>query len=144
MHSFKPLFVPALALMLGNSAFSQVKKLPLDGKTYVLEVTEDGKKKPLDPDDLKFNAGKLKSSLFTDWGFGSGAYECTVDSSSGEKVYTFSAELKNDKSEVMAWEGTIKGEDIEGTANISKGSKQKHSYSFTGSIKKKKVPGKKE
>jgi uncharacterized protein YxeA len=121
------------------------KKGPLDKKTYTIEITKDGKKKPMDPDELKFEAGKVKCKSFVDWGFTKpGEYTITsVDSSDASaKVYSWSATTVNDIKENMNWEGTITGEDIEGTAALvtAKGD-TKYSYTFTGKLKGK--PGKK-
>ena len=80
------------------------KKLPLDGKKFVAEITEDGKKKPLDPDDLTFNSGKFKSALFADvgWDFNKAAkYEITKDSTTvdGVKIYSWVDDLVNENEE---------------------------------------------
>lgn len=121
-------------------------KGPLDGKTYSAEIIKEGKKKPLDPDELKFTAGKFKSKIFGEmYGFKKQAtYIVTsVDSSKAEeKVYTWTAESINDIKDVALWEGTITGEEMEGTAVITtaKGDK-KLNYTYSGKLKKK--PGQK-
>ncbi|TAL62528.1 MAG: hypothetical protein EPN85_02495 [Bacteroidetes bacterium] len=129
------------------AVFSQSPaKGPLDGKTYETEVTKEGKKKPLDPDEFKFSAGKFKSRNFGEsYGFRKQVpYLVTsVDSSNvAEKIYTWKAESINDLKEVLTWEGTITGDDMEGTGILAnaKGEK-KWSYTFTGKLKKK--PGQK-
>ena len=126
-------------------AQTQNSKGALDGKTFTVDVYKEGKKKPLDVDELKFNLGKFKSKYFADWGFTkSSLYEITsIDSSSAEnKIYSFSAAVINDIKETMTWSGTIAGEEIEGSAEIvnTKGVK-KYSLTFNGKLKKK--PGQK-
>lgn len=119
-------------------------KGPLDGKTFNVDVFKEGKKKPLDVDELKFNQGKFKSKYFTDWGFTKASkYVITsVDSTSGAKVYSWTAETTSDIKETMTWTGTINGEDMEGTSEIinAKG-ETKYSFTFNGKLKGK--PGKK-
>lgn len=126
--------------------FSQIKKLALDGQKFTVEIIEDGKKKPLDPDDLSFNAGKFKSVLFGDWGFIKAAqYQITaVDSTTkqGVKIYSWIADMTNEQEEKLAWSGTVSGEDIEGTIEmVNKKGQTKKTFSFTGKLKKK--PGQK-
>src|ERR1035437_2286482 len=121
------------------AAFSQVPlKGPLDGKTFNVDVFKEGKKKPLDVDELKFNQGKFKSKYFTDWGFTKASkYVITsVDSTSGVKVYSWTAETTSDIKETMTWTGTINGEDMEGTSEIinAKG-ETKYSFTFNGKLK---------
>jgi|ERR1051326_5274009 hypothetical protein len=121
------------------------KKLPLDGQKYTAEITEDGKKKPLDPDDLSFNAGKFKSVVFADWGFTKAMkYEVTgIDSTTtpGVKVYSWIVDLTNDAEEKLAWSGTTNGDDIEGTIEyVNKKGQTKKTYNFTGKNKAKKKP----
>ncbi len=129
-------------LLIGSSvilkAQAQNTKGPLDGRTYIVDVTKEGKKKPLDSDELKFNLGKFKSKYFTDWGFTKASkYEITsVDSTSGTKVYSWTAEITSDIKETMTWTGTITGEDVEGTSEIvnAKG-ETKYSFTFNGKLK---------
>lgn len=121
-------------------------KGPLDGKKYTAEITEEGKKKPLDPDDLTFNAGKFKSVVFADWGFSKAMkYEISgIDSTTtqGVKIYSWHVDLSNDQEEKLSWSGSINAEDIEGTIElINKKGVTKKTFSFTGKLKKK--PGQK-
>jgi len=123
-------------------------KGPLDGKKFTAEITEEGKKKPLDPDDLTFNSGKFKSLLFGDqgWGFSkAGKYEITgIDSTTtqGVKVYSWIVDLFNDQEEKLSWSGTFNGNEVEGTIElVNKKGQTKKTYNFTGKLKKK--PGQK-
>lgn len=132
------LLVAALPLAL----FAQAPKGPLDGRIYETDVTKEGKKKPLDPDEFKFSAGKFKSRNFGEsYGFKKNVpYLVTsVDSSNvQEKIYTWKAECINDIKDVLIWEGTIKGDEIEGTGELSNAKGEKRwSYTFTGKLKKK-------
>ena len=134
------LFIAAPLIMLAQAP---PPKLPLDGKKFTAEITEDGKKKPLDPDDISFASGKFKSVLFADegWDFSKAAkYQITKDSTTAEgiKIYSWVADLVNANDEKLAWSGSIKEDDIEGTIELvnRKGKTQK-TYAFTGKLKKK-------
>ncbi len=144
----KKLFTLLLVVVPFLLSAQAYKKTPLDGKAFVLETLEDGKKKPLDPDDVKFNQGKFKSYVFSDpqWGFTKGGkYEITSTDSTtkaGVIIYTFTVDLLNDGDDKLAWSGTIEGDAIEGTIElINKKGVAKRTYTFTGDLKKK--PGKK-
>jgi hypothetical protein len=119
-------------------------KGPLDGKTFTVDTYKEGKKKPLDADELKFALGKFKSKYFADWGFTKASkYQIiSVDSTSGTKTYSWTAETTSDIKETMTWSGTITGEEIEGTSEIVN-DKGKQTYSFTFSGKLKGKPAKK-
>lgn len=136
-----------LVIALPVITFAQIPaKGPLDKQRFTAEILEEGKKKPLDPDDLNFNAGKFKSVVFGDWGFTKAAkYEVSnIDSTSQQdiKIYTWNSKLVNDLADTLKWSGTIKGEEIEGTiALINKKGTTKRNYTFTGKMKKK--PGQK-
>ncbi len=129
VFAFLPLMVVAQTPVKG----------PLDGKIYLIDVYKEGKKKSFDSDELKFNTGKFKSKLFADWGFTkANKYQITsIDSTSSEtKIYSWTTESVSDIKETMTWNGTIKGEDIEGTSEIVnvKGDKT-YAFTFTGKLK---------
>ena len=143
----KKYIIILLAASLPFAVMAQApKKGPLDKKTFIIEMTKEGKKKPMDPDELKFDAGKVKSKTFVDWGFTkAGEYKITfIDSTTTKdvKIYTWEAKCVNDIKEELNWQGTITGEEIEGSAELidAKGN-SKYTYSYTGKLKGK--PGKK-
>lgn len=136
------LLVSALPFAL----LAQPTKGPLDGKTFDTEVTKEGKKKPMDPDELKFAQGKFKAKNFTEqYKFKNAPYLITsVDSTTtpGTKIYTWKCEATNDLKDIATWEGTITGEDIEGTVElVNKKGDKIFNCTFTG--KQKKKPGQK-
>lgn len=148
--SWKRIMLAAFAALIcfSFSFIQQKPKLPLDGKIFICEVYKDGKEKKYIDEDIKFTNGKFKATtFFSDWGFSSPAYNCTViDSTSANKIYTFDCETKpSDKNEIMIWSGTVTGDDVEGTAELQKKSgKIVMSFTFTGSLKQKpqkKTPG---
>jgi hypothetical protein len=146
----KKLFIVLLVSALPFSLFAQAPaKGPLDGKVYETEVqkVKEEKKKPLtdEPDEFKFAQGKFKTKFFSEqYKFKQALYTIiSIDSSNvNAKIITWRAECTNDIKDVVTWEGTITGEEIEGTGELVdvKG-KKKFSYEFKGKLKKK--PGQK-
>ena len=106
----------------------------LENKVFVIGMNESGKKDV--PDELTFRGFKLKSNLMTSkYGFQPGAYTFEADSSDVENPYfTFEAISTLEKEEVK-YTGIITGDEIEGTASISKGGKVKKEFNFAGTLK---------
>ena len=130
-----------ISAMSASSIFGQSKKSagPLDGKVFTVQATENGKKKAKpEPGELNFKGGKMKSSLFADAGYKDTKYDATVDSSSAEPSIAFTVNCEIGKEEFFKWDGSINGENIEGTAQLTKKDKVKKSYAFTGTLKSKK------
>lgn len=134
-------FVFHLSLLSGNLyAQKKEKDKELDGKIFTIQLTEEGKKAGKEvEDEVSFKSNKFKSKvMFEKNKFGPGEYTVTVDSSNAEsRVVTFEAESKIGSDELLTWEGTITGEEIEGTAVWTKKGKTKKEYSFTGTLKQK-------
>ena len=120
---FKNIFTVALLTTLTASlSFGQAKKNagPLDGKKFIVVLVQDEKKEI--PDEISFAAGKFKDAYFTkDWAFPAKPYNVTyVDSTSdGNKIYSFMYESANDNNEKIAMQGSIDGDNLEGTAEIT-------------------------
>ena len=127
------------------SAFAQgSKKGPKDkvlvGKIYTVDMAETTGKKvgKKANDEIAFKGEKLSSRFMTSENhFPAALYTVTVDSSSTPPVISFVSEGKSSDGEDIRWEGTITGDDIEGSAIITKKGKTKKEYSYTGSIKTK-------
>ena len=82
----------------------------LDGRTYVVQmVGADGK--PQEKDDLTFAAGSFDSSSCRPFGFIKTAYTTTKD---GDAI-RFQAVAASTDYPMNHWEGTIRGDAIEGT-----------------------------
>lgn len=132
-----------LILLFGrNFAFSQSrsKDRALDKKEFsiVLELQEDKKKKqePIE-DELSFRSNKAWSRHMqsqSNGGFLRGAYAVKPEEMMGEKIYHFQIINKNAKGMSLKWEGKVFGDQIEGTATISKKGKIKEEYTFKGSL----------
>jgi len=127
------------SLLFAQKGKEKVEKdKELDKKVFLIDLTETGKKKgKAEQDELSFSNNKFKSKVMAEDKFAADIYTVTVDSSSGEKVVSFESTLKNEGEELL-WNGTIKGEEIEGTAVLSKKGKTKKEYEFSGNLKQKK------
>jgi hypothetical protein len=139
----KLLYVAAALTLMVNVANAQKKEKvppgPLDKKTYVVDFTADNKKNAVAvKQELKFAMGKFSWKTMIQDGYKATPYEATCDSTSSPASCTFSVEVPGDKDIVYKWDGTITGDDIEGTAAIVKKGKQKSSYTFSGALKGKK------
>ncbi len=140
----KIIFIAAGLAFVATTALAQKKEKippgPLDKKTFAVERVKDGKKKGTpEKEDLKFAAGKFSwSTMIQDGEYKPAAYEATYDSTANPITCAFTSEPQGDKDVVYKWEGTITGDDIEGTATLTKKGKVKESYTFSGMIKGKK------
>lgn len=143
-------FLSFAALVFAVFAFDQSsfaqgsKKAPKDkvltGRIYTIEMSETTGKKvgKTKSDEIAFKSEKLNSKFMTSENhFPAALYTVTVDSSSTPPAISFVSEGKNSDGEDIKWEGTITGDDIEGSALITKKGKTKKEYSYTGSIKTK-------
>ena len=120
----------------------------LGNKTYTIEIKEKAGKKSYDPipDELSFKSDKIKSKfLALEYKFQDAPYTIVdLDTTKAEeKSFTFEAESKNDKEEIIKWEGTVyvtpEENTIEATAVVvDKKGKKKREFSITGNLKEKK------
>lgn len=139
----KIIYIAAGLAFMATTAFAQKKEKippgPLDKKTFAVELVKEGKKKGTpEKVDLKFASGKFNWTTMVQDGYKSSAYEATFDSTAKPITCAFTSEALGEKDEVYKWEGTITGDDIEGTSTLSKKGKVKESYTFSGTIKGKK------
>ncbi|MFL5762904.1 MAG: hypothetical protein ACJ77K_03110 [Bacteroidia bacterium] len=143
--NFKKITLIALIALGTTSAFAQAekkKKSPFDGRIYSITLNEEkeGKKKP-DPikEDFSFQpVCKAKSTTLSNEGFMQTDYDYEVDSTTTPVTYKFTIEAKDNDNTRFSWEGTLSGDNIEGTAILRKKGKIQHSYNFTGTWKNKK------
>lgn len=127
----------------GDNAFAQkkVKDKVLAGKVFVVELTETTNKKvgKMVAEEISFKSEKLNSKTMASQNhFPAALYVVTdVDSASAPPTISFSSEGKNPDGEDVKWEGTVTGDEIEGTAIISRKGKVKKEYAYTGALKAK-------
>ena len=85
---------------------------PLDGKTYVGEIGEKGKKEGEYSEEMSFKNGAMVSSACSSLGFTSFPYQVTVK---GEAI-EFVAEASNPTEGTLKWEGVVKGDTLNATS----------------------------
>ncbi|TAL59714.1 MAG: hypothetical protein EPN85_08795 [Bacteroidetes bacterium] len=120
------------------SAQKKAKDKVLVNKVFVIEMTETTSKKvgKKENDEISFKSEKLNSKWMTSNNhFPAAPYTVEVDSSSTPWTVTFTSEGKNTDGEDIKWEGTVTGEEIDGTATLSKKGKTKKEYAYTGTLK---------
>jgi len=104
----------------------------LDGKTFVAESGEQGKKAEGPKDEIAFRDGKMRSSACDAYGFGDGAY--TTMSHPG--MIMFRARTESPKEGVIEWNGTVAGDVLEGTYVWTKTGQKPIAYWMKGTLKK--------
>ena len=97
----------------------------LDGMTFVGEMGENGKANG-DNDTFVFQEGTFRSVACEPYGFEPAYYTATEE---GDTV-TFEAKAESSKEGTMHWTGTVKGEELAGTAIWTKPGKPPVEYWF--------------
>jgi len=103
---------------------------PLDGKTFVGEITKKGEAKP-DADTFSFTGGKFHSTGCDQYGFKPSRYKVTQV---GER-WTFTTSSSSPKEGLMSWKGTLKGDVLAGTAIWNKDGQAPIEYKFKATVK---------
>jgi len=104
----------------------------LDGKTFSVKLSEQGKVDEATNDELIFKDGTFFSADCEQYGFSSASYKTK---SKGDTTL-FVSTLVSDKEGKAEWEGAVKGDEITGTFIWSKEGQNPIIYSYEGSIKK--------
>ena len=116
----------ALAFAGSYTSHAQERQSALDGRKYKVDLMKDGKTESVET--LIFNKSMLQTPDCAKYGFTEGtAYVKTT-----QDYYTWSSTLKSDKEGAMAWQGSVKGDNIEGTCIWRKAGQQSTSYTFKG------------
>jgi hypothetical protein len=100
------------------------------------EEKERKRKEPFE-DELSFRSNQAWSKVMqgADNGrFLRGVYAVKKEEVMGEYIYHFQIINKNSKGMSLKWEGKVFGDQIEGSATISKKGKVKEEYTFTGML----------
>jgi hypothetical protein len=145
------LFSIALSILFfsANTALMAQKKVKdkvLASKVFTVELTETTGKKVIKTvtEEISFKSEKLNSKTMTSQNhFPAALYVVEdVDTTSTPHVVTFSSTGTNPDGEEVKWEGTVSGDEIEGSAIITKKGKTKKEYAYTGTLKVKGAPKK--
>jgi len=102
----------------------------LDGKSFSGEMGETGKKG--DKEELVFKDGKFTSVACEQYGFGDAPYTATVN---GDTT-TFEADTVSAKEGKMHWTGTVKGDELTGTAVWTKEGQAPVEYWYKTTLEK--------
>lgn len=147
MSSLRMFRVVMVISLLWSSAYAQrrPKDRILDRKVFLvtmeLQVEKERQKEEPFEEQLSFRSNKMTSRqmrMSDKGGFQMGEYVISeTQELMGEEVYHFQAINKNSKAMSLKWEGKVFGNQIEGTAIVSKKGKIKETYAFSGSLKQK-------
>lgn len=142
--SILPLLITVLiSINLSGFAQRRPKDKILHAKVFVVTIEQQQikKKKELPPfeDELTFKSNKFTSKHMRHpdtGGFQQGEYAISKkEELLGETVYHFEAINSNSKGMSLKWEGRVFGNQIEGTAIVSKNGKVKQEFTFSGTLK---------
>ena len=117
----------------GGTGFGTGTSHVLDGKTFVTQTGEKGKKADHE-DIISFRDGRFISEGCVKYGFEEKTLTATAD---GDAI-RFRAENVSPKLGIMLWEGTVKGDDIEATSTWIRDRwywKIKKEYWYRGKLK---------
>jgi len=101
----------------------------LDGKTFAGETGEKGKAKG-DKERFVFADSKYDPLGCHKYGFSGTSYTARAE---GDSI-TFVAEHSNEKGDRMRWEGTVRGDTLEGVMTYWQGKKAPRAYWFRGTL----------
>lgn len=104
----------------------------LDGKSFLVKLSEHNKKDEATDDELIFKDGTFFSTDCEQYGFSPASYKTQPKGDATLFVST----LVSDKEGKAEWEGAVKGDNITGTFIWSKEGQDPIIYSYEGSIKK--------
>ncbi len=122
----------ALAVVLFGAAVPARAAGVLDGKSFVAETGEQGKKAD-SKDEIVFRDGKMRSTACDTYGFGDGAYT-TMDH--GRAGTMFHARTESSKEGAIEWGGMVKGNAIEGEFVWTKPGQKPITYWLKGTLKR--------
>ena len=126
----KKLCIVLAAIFINTSPSLAATKGALDGKTFAVELKDEGADKP-DPDNLIFKDGTFRSTACDEYGYNAAPY--TADQKTTGTNFT--AETHNPKGAKIAWNGTVTGNKVEGKAVMTYASGEKSNMTFHGTVK---------
>lgn len=119
------------ALLIGDNLNSALADDSLDGKTFIVELSESNKDET-SKDELIFKDGTFFSAECEQYGFTPASYE---SKSKGDTIL-FKSTANSDKEGKTEWEGTVNGDEISGTMFWSKEGQDPIIYTYKGTLKK--------
>ena len=119
-------FLLSLAFTTTTLTYAQDKQTPIDGRKFKIDLMKDGKTESVET--LIFNAAKLQTPDCEKYGF----KEATSYVKQTEDYYTWASTVSSPNEGAMAWQGTVKGNKIEGTCIWRKKGQEPIHYTFSG------------
>ena len=123
----------AIALLFLAASVSASAGGALDGKTFVAESGEQGKKAD-SKDEIVFRDGKMRSTACDPYGFADGAYTTMNHGAAGTM---FHARTESAKEGAIEWGGMVKGDTIDANFVWTKPGQKPITYWLKGTLKKK-------
>lgn len=124
------LAVLTVALSVSYAAMAQTTSGQLDGKKYRIELVKTGSDEVPVAQTLVFSQSMMQTPDFNKLGFKeSKAYVKTTDD-----YLTWMSTISSEKEGVMGWQGSVKGEIIEGNCTWRKQGAQPVQYTFRGTL----------
>jgi len=120
------LFLIAIAISGLQAVQAQSTTNHLDGKKYKIELKKDGTTESVET--LIFTNDKLQTPDCNKYGF----KEAKAYVKPTEDYFTWGSTISSEKEGVMAWQGTVKGDKIEGNCTWRKPGQDAIRYSFSG------------
>ena len=122
------LFVIAVAITGLQTAFAQNTSTQLDGKKYKIELVKEGSSDASLVRTVMFTNGKFQTPDYTADGF----KEAVAFIKSTEDFFTWSSTIAGEKGGAMAWQGSVKGDKIEGSCVLRTAGAQSTRFIFKG------------
>lgn len=124
------LVVLAITLSVAATTMAQSTAGQLDGKKYRIELVKTGSNEAPVVQSLVFSQSMMQTPDFNKLGFKeSKAYVKTTDD-----YLTWMCTISSEKEGVMGWQGSVKGETIEGNCTWRKQGLQPVQYTFSGTL----------
>ncbi len=119
-----------LSLVMNNHSIASADG-SLDGKTFAVKVTEEGKDAEATDDELVFKDGTFFSTDCEQYGFSPAPYSASSDS----WTTTFESTLVSEKEGKTQWKGAVTDDKISGSFVWSKEGQDPITYNYEGSMK---------
>ncbi len=122
------LLVIAIAFTGYSMVRAQSTSSQLDGKKYRIELSKTGSTEAPIAQTLVFTNSMMQTPGFNSLGF----KESKAYVKPTEDYFTWMSTVNSEKEGVMGWQGSVKGDKIEGSCTWRRAGAQPIQYTFTG------------
>ena len=126
------LLVIAIAFTGYSMVQAQSTSSQLDGKKFRIELSKTGSTEVPIVQTLVFSNSMMQTPDFNSLGF----KESKAYVKPTEDYFTWTSTINSEKEGVMGWQGSVKGDKIEGTCTWRRAGAQPVQYTFTGTAVK--------